>query len=126
MYIIYTIPPQNTRPARSDGLPKTHKIFENLPPFKPVIDTTGTVYQPIARYLSCLPIPLTHNEFNVNLRTVLMPCMNRIKNIPNDLFTEGYRFISFDVKSMFTNIHYNTTINIILHKIYNENDIDYT
>ena len=91
------IRPQSTKPARSHGLPQTHKTFENLPPFRTVIDTTGTAYQPIARYLSCLLNPLTHNEFNLR-------GMDRIKNIPNNLFTEGYRFISFDVKSFFTTI----------------------
>ena len=49
--------------------------------------------------------------------------MNRIKNNTNNLLTEGYGFISFDVKSLFTNIPLNKKINIILHKIYNENKI---
>ena len=56
-----SIQPQSTRPARSHSLPKTHKTFENVPPFRSVIDTTGTAYQPVARYLSCLLNPLTHN-----------------------------------------------------------------
>ena len=115
-----TYRPQSTRPPRSHDLSKTHKTFENLPPFRPVIDTTGTAYQPIAGYLSCLLNPLTHNEFNLRDS---FDAVNRIKNIPNNLFEEGYRFISFDVKSLFTNIPLNKTINIILHKIYDENKI---
>ena len=114
------IQPQSIRPACSHGLSKTHKSIENLSPFRPVINTTGTAYQPIARYLSCLLNPLTHNE--LNLRDSF-DAVNRIKNIPNNLFAEGYRFIFFDVKSLFTNIPLNKTINIILDKIYNENKI---
>ena len=50
--IYNSIRPQSTKPARAHGLPKTHKPFDNLPPFRPIIDTTGTAYQPLAKYLS--------------------------------------------------------------------------
>ena len=36
------VQPQSTQPARAHGLPKIHKDFDNLPPFRPIIDTTGT------------------------------------------------------------------------------------
>lgn len=30
--------------------------------------------------------------------------VNRINNIPTELIEQGYRFVSFDVKSLFANI----------------------
>ena len=60
--IIYSeIKPQSSRPARAHGLPKTHKAFDSLPPFRPIIDTTGTAYECVAKYLSKLLFPLTLN-----------------------------------------------------------------
>ena len=41
--------------------------------------------------------------------------------MPTELFDEGYRYFSFDVTSLFTNVPLNKTINIILHRIYREN-----
>ena len=45
------IRPQSTKPTRA-GLPKTHKPYDNLPPLRPIIDTTGNTYQPVAKFLS--------------------------------------------------------------------------
>ena len=44
--------PVSTKPARAHGLPKIHKTFDDLPPFRPIIDTTGTAYQPVAKFLT--------------------------------------------------------------------------
>ena len=50
----------------------------------------------------------------------------RIQNIPEELFRNGYRFVSFDVKSLFTNVHLKKTVNIILDRIYNKKLINTT
>ena len=47
--------------------------------------------------------------------------VDRIRSVPTELFDEGYRYFSFDVTSLFTNIPLSKTINIILHRIYKEN-----
>jgi hypothetical protein len=44
--------PVSTKPAQAHGLPKIHKTFDTLPPFRPIIDTTGTAYQPVAKFLT--------------------------------------------------------------------------
>ena len=102
------------------GLPKTHKDFDTLPPFRPIIDTTGTAYQPIAKYLTRLLNPLTQNAYTLKDS---FEAVSRIQNIPINLFKDGYRFVSFDVKSLFTNVPLKKTINIILDKIYNKKEI---
>ena len=43
--------------------------------------------------------------------------VTRVKNIPQELFDQGYRFVSFDVVSLFTNELLQKTINIILKKV---------
>jgi hypothetical protein len=117
------IRPQSTRPARAHGLPKTHKSFDNLPSFRPIIDTTGTAYQLVAKYLSSLLNPLTHNEFKLRDS---FDAVSRIHNIPSHLFSQDYRFVSFDVTSLFTNIPLRKTINIILDRIYKDKRITTT
>ena len=99
------------------GLPKTHKPYDNLPSLRPIIDTTGNTYQPVAKFLSRLLNPLTHNEYSLQDS---FDAVKRIQNIPDNLYTDGYRFISFDVKSLFTSIPLKKTVEIILNKIYEE------
>ena len=111
------IRPQSTKPARAHGLPKTHKSFDNLPTFRPIIDTMGTAYKPLAKYLSTLLNPLTHNEFKLQDS---FDAVVRIHNIPSHLFTEGFRFVSFDVTSLFTNIPLRKTVNFILKRVYKD------
>jgi hypothetical protein len=96
--------PVLTKPARAHGLPKIHKTFDTLPPFRPIIDTTGTAYQPISK-------SLTHP----------FDAVTQINNIPHNLFDDGFTFVSFDVKSLFTNIPLKKTVNIILNRIYKTN-----
>ena len=45
---------------------------------------------------------------------------NKIREISKELFDHGYRFVSFDVESLFTSIPLSKTINIILDQIYNK------
>ena len=45
---------------------------------------------------------------------------NKIKDIPQELFEEGYRFVLFDVESLFTSPPLNKTVNIVLDQIYNK------
>jgi hypothetical protein len=47
----------------------------------------------------------------------------RIKAIPEHLLEEGYRFVSFDVKSLFTNVPLSKTIQIIMDRVYKEKTI---
>ena len=42
------------------------------------------------------------------------------------MFQEGYRFVSFDIESLFTNVPLTRTINIILKRIYESKQIDTT
>ena len=104
--------------ARGHGLPKTHQHYELLPKFRPIIDTTNTPYYGISKFLSNLLNPLIENEYIVQ---DTFCAAKKIREIPKELFEDGYRFISFDAESLFTSVPLSRTINIILDRIYNQN-----
>ena len=109
--------PKFAQIARAHGLPKTHKPFEYLPKFRPIINTTNTPYYGISKFLSNLLNPLTENQYVVKDS---FAAANKIREISKELFDHGYRFVSFDVESLFTSIPLSKTINIILDRIYNK------
>ena len=47
--------------------------------------------------------------------------VGRIHSLPTELFDEGYRYLSFDVTSLFTNFPLNKTVSTALRRIYKEN-----
>ena len=110
--------PKFAQIGRAHGLPKTHKRFEDLPPFRPIVDTTNTPYYSIAKFLANLLNPLALNNFTV---TDSLDAANKIQQIPKELFDSGYKFVSFDVISLFTNVPLAKTIDIILKCVYSEN-----
>ena len=101
--------------ARAHGLPKVHKKFDKLPKFRPIIDTTGTAFSHVGRFLSTLLQPLTLNEFTLK---DTFDAATRINSIPKQLLNDGYKLISFDVVSLFTNVPLDYTVNIILDRIF--------
>ena len=103
--------------GRAHGLPKTHKKFDVLPPFRPIVDTTNTSYYGIAEFLANLLNPFTLNDFTVKES---FDSDNKIQEIPKNLFESGNGFVSFEVISFFTNIPLAETIDIILKRAYSE------
>ena len=116
--------PMSAQPARAWGKPKVHKTFDLLPPFRPIIDTTNTVFSLVGKFLSKLLQPLTINSFTVKDS---FDAASRIKNINLDLINvDGYKFISFDVTSLFTNVPLDLTVDIILKRVFTEKLISTT
>ena len=93
--------PMSAQLGRAHGLPKITQPT----------DTTNTPYYKIGQYLSSLLQPLTINDYTLK---------DKIKNVPSEMFEEGYQFVSFDVESLFTNVPLKKTINIILDRIYRQ------
>ena len=92
-----------------------HKEFATIPKFHLIIDTTGTPCHEVGKYLAKLLNPLTTNEFSVKNS---FDATIRIQNIPQDLLDKSYKFVSFDVESLFTNI---PLTDIILNCVYDQN-----
>ena len=93
--------PKAAHVSRAHGTPKIHKPYQHLPKFRPIIDTTGSPYQGVGKYLSTLLNPLTQNEFTTKDS---FEAATKVRNIPPELFDQGYSFVSFDVESLFTNV----------------------
>ena len=96
-------------------LPKIHKDYQDIPSFCPIVDTTNTPHYGIANFLSSLLNPFAINIYSVKDS---FEAPKSIQAIPPELFNQGYKFISFDVTSLFTNVLLKRTVNIILKQIY--------
>ena len=85
-----------------------------------MIDTTNTPHHDVGKFLSNLLNPLTLNDYTLH---DCFEAVDAIKAIPEHLFSEGYRYISFDVESLFTNVPLKKTVNITLKHAYSDNQI---
>ena len=99
------------------SLAKIYNVFANIRKFRPIIDTTNTSHYKIVQYLSSLLQPLTINSYALKDS---FDTANEIKSVSSEIFEDGYQFVSFDVKSLFTTVPLNKTINIILNQIYRQ------
>ena len=115
--------PKNAKVGRAHGSAKVHKQFERIPPLRPIVDTIGSTHYGVGKYISNLLHPLTLNEYHLKDS---FAAAERINAIPEHLFQEGYQFVSFDVKSLFTNVPLDKTINVILDRVYKEKVIQTT
>ena len=66
---------------------KFTKKYDNLPPFRPIIDTTGTPHYNLGKFIYKLLNSLSQNEYSLynSFRVV-----SDIQNTPQELFSGGY------------------------------------
>ena len=76
--------------GRAHGLPKVHKYYNDFPPFRPIIDTTGTPHYNVGKFLAKLLNPLAQNKYTLRDS---FHAVSEIKSIPKELFSEGYRLV---------------------------------
>ena len=115
--------PKTANFGRAQGMPKTHKTFTGLLAFRPIVDTTSTPHYNVGKFLSSILNPLTLNDYNLRGS---FDAVSVIRSIPQNLFDEGYRFVSFDVESLFTNVPLKRTIRIVLKRIFEDKLINRT
>ena len=113
--------PKGAVRARARGMPKTHKPFDSLPSFRPVIDTMNTPYNGIGQFLTNILQPLTQNKFAMKDS---FQAAEEMRKFDFSLLSKGYSLVSFDVVSLFTNVPLNRTIKVILKRIYHEKLVD--
>ena len=109
--------PENAKIGRPHGTAKVHKEFERIPPLRPIADTIGSTHYGVGKFITKLLNPLTQNQYALKDS---FEAAERIRAIPDHLYEEGYQLVSFDVKSLFTNVPLNKTINVILDRVYKE------
>ena len=118
-----SIRPQSAKLARAHGLPKIHKPFDDIPKFRPIIDTTGTTHYGIGKYLSQLLHSLTIHEHTIK---DTFDAKTRIETIDQSYFKQGYKYVSFDVESLFTNVPLENTLQVIERRIFDEKELSTT
>ena len=110
--------PSGSAPGKFYGTAKLHKISINDDVDKllirPIISNIGTPTYQLAKILS----PLANSEYIV---TSTKDFIEKIKNVK---VPDGHQLISFDVKSLFTNVPLQKTIDIILKRIYENKEIN--
>ena len=92
------------------GLPKVHK--PNFP-LRPIISAIGTHSYKLAKFLVPLLRPFSTNTFTINDTFTFVKELCELKINTNDVI-----MASFDVKSLFTNIPLDETIDIIINKCF--------
>ena len=112
--------PTGSASGKFYGMAKRHKIPVNGTinhlPLRSIISNIGTASYQLAKYLAKLLSPLSTSEYTVANNTEFMNHIKRM-NLP-----KSHSFISSDVKSLFSYVPPDFTINVILRRIYNENE----
>ena len=84
------------------------------------METTNTPHYETGQFLAELLIPLAQNEHSVKNS---FEAVEMIHKIPVELFDQGYRYISLNVASHFTNVSLSKTISVIIDRVYKGNII---
>ena len=88
------------------------------PPIRSIISNINTASYQVAKYLAKLLSPLSMSEYTVKSTSDFSSHIKG-QNIPN-----SFKLISFDVTSLFTNVPLDFTIDVILKRIYDENEVN--
>ena len=114
--------PSGSAPCKFYGTAKLHKISINdgvdKLPIRPIISNIGTPNYQLEEYLAKLLSPLADSEYTVT------STKDFIKKIKNVKVLDGHQLISIDVKSLFTHVPLQKTIDIILKQIYENKEIN--
>ena len=117
----YKLYPTGSSPGKFYGQAKIHKLKEsegvNELPIRPIISNIGTATYQTAKYLSNLLQPLAKSEYTIESTKTF------IETLRTKVVLDNHKLVSFDVKSLFTNVPLETTINIILKRIYVNKEI---
>ena len=113
--------PTGSAPTRFYGTAKLHKLKNDSTvddlPIRPIISNINTASYQLAKYLAKLLSPLSMSEYTVKCTSDFITHIKG-QNIPN-----SFKLISFDATSLFTNVPLDFTTDVILKRIYDENEV---
>ena len=114
-----TLYPSSSHPGLYFGLAKVHKVPDNSSdvtdlPLRPVISNIGTATYQLSKYLAHILGPLTSSEYTVE------STKDFVRRVNGKVVEKGFKMVSFDVSSLFTNVPLDFTIELILDKVYND------
>ena len=84
---------------------------------RPIVSNIGTASYQLAKYLDQLLSPLTRSRYTVNSTKDL------VVKIKNEKVPQNCNMVSFDVKSLFTSVPLEYTIDIIIKRIFEDHEI---
>ena len=99
-----------------------HKHFDNIPSFRPIVDTTETTHCSVGKYLYELLNPLTQNKYSLRDSFDAADRINCILPLVQE--NEECMFVSLDVASFFTNVPLRKTVKVIFKRVHSENLIN--
>ena len=113
--------PTSLQPTRFYGTTKMHKLpvngnFNDLT-LPPIVSTINTSTYNLAKFLSKFLSQLRQSDHNIR------STKDFVQNIERENISTGYKMVSFHVKSLFTIVYLDWTINIILKRIYDDNEL---
>ena len=117
----YKLYPTGSCPGKFYGTAKIHKLTNNSTidelPIRPIVSNIGTATYHLAKHLAKLLSPLSQSEYTVKSTRDFTEKL-KVEKVPT-----GYKMVSFDVKSLFTNVPLERTIEILLKRVYDDNEI---
>ena len=103
--------PSGSRPGILYGLPKVHKLGV---PLRPILSSIGTHSYGLAKFLVPLLRPISTGTHMVSDSFSFIQDLFAL-----DVNSDTLTMVSFDIKSLFTNIPLDETIDIIVSKLFN-------
>ena len=94
-------------------MPENSRDISQLP-LRPIVSNIGTATYGLSKYLAKLLHPLSVSSYTIN------STKDFVNKIKDEEIPDGYKLVSFDVTSLFTNVPLDYTIKVILRKIYRD------
>ena len=113
--------PTGSCPGKFSGTAKIHKLkingkVEQLPT-RPILSNIGTATYNLVRHLKKL-LSVSKSKFTIDSMKHFM------EKIKQEIIPDGYKMFSFDVKSFFTHVPLEKTIDITLERVYDRKEIN--
>ena len=113
--------PSGSSPGKLYSTVKIHKVPRNgnkdQLPIRSIVSNLNTATYQLAEHLSKILSLLRESEYTIKSTRHFMEIIKR-KEVP-----EGFQMMSFDVNSLFLNVPLETTIDIILRRIYTNHEL---
>ena len=113
--------PTGPAPGKFYGNAKIHKLSPNDVdglPLRPIVSNIGSATYETAKYLAKLLSPLSKSDCTINTTKQF------VNYIRKQMVPDGYQMVSFDVTSLFTIVPLDETTEIILRRVYIDQEIN--
>ena len=121
-FVYSKIYPTGSSPGKFYGTAELHKVPNNSTvehlQLRPIISNIGTATYDLAKYLAQLLKLLSESQYTIK------NCKTFTKRLKKMRIPPGYKMVSFNVVSLFTNVPLDETIDIIIKRIYDKKEIN--